>query len=79
MLTACALSPGTSGGGAAYKYARTETGCTLEISSSRDITDGSISIDKDCSLTTSLDSGKGVGNSAFKAIDSLVSRIPLAP
>jgi len=74
-LSSCALSPlgNTAGGGAAYKFERTETGCVLEISSSRDITDGEISVGPDCSLTTSIAKGDG----SFKAISALVDRIPV--
>lgn len=74
-LSSCALSPlgNTAGGGAAYRFEKTAEGCILEISSSRDITDGEISVGPDCSLTTSIAKGDG----SYQAINALVSKIPV--
>ena len=75
-ISGCATSPfGTAGaGGAVYRYSNTsDGGCSIEISSSRELVGVSVQV-QDCDVTVSAD--KTDGAKAMDVIDSLVKRLP---
>jgi hypothetical protein len=80
FLTGCATgSDGqfTGAGGGSYTYKRTlQDGSTCEISivSGRDIQGGTLTIDKDCGVTSKADSTKGA-EASLKVIGDTVNGI----
>lgn len=77
LLAGCGISDnGIVGAGSAnYEYSRTLTDgstCSVNVLTGRDVVGGALQIDKDCGVTSSVESTKGV-NEALKTVNSAIS------
>ena len=76
-MSGCAMSPfgKVTSGGATYMYSKNKEGCTVQITSAREVSEGSIKIGKDCELKTEASALTG-NDGLLKIMGGLINRLP---
>ena len=76
LLGGCATSPWgeATSGGAVYRYEKTQEGCTLTMTTARDVAAGGDVLIDDCNVTVTVEGMSG-SNTALAVIQSLVHQL----